>query len=76
MNCVEKWGGGGSGLSRGLLAGGSQHLQAFGGVSFHLFPVVQSRSCVPFFATPWTATHQTPCLSFSPGVGANSCPLN
>ena len=54
MICVEKWGGGGSGLSWGLLAGGSQHLhlQAFGGVTFHLCPVVQSRSCVPFFATP------------------------
>ena len=39
------------------------------------FVVVQSLSCVQLFAIPWTAA-RPPCLSPSPGVCSNSCPLN
>ena len=32
-------------------------------ISCHFVAVVQSLSSVPFFATPWTATHQAPLSS-------------
>ena len=38
--------------------------------------VVQSLCHVQLFATPWTAAHQPPCTSPSPGACSNSCPLN
>ena len=38
--------------------------------------VVLSLSYVQLFVTPWTAAHQAPCLSFSPRVYSNSCPLS
>ena len=38
---------------------------------------VQSLSCVWLFATPWKLQHaRLPCLSLSPGVCSNSCPLS
>ena len=37
---------------------------------------VQSLSCIRLFTTPWTAAHQAPCPSPTPGVYPNSCPLN
>ena len=38
--------------------------------------VVQSPSCVWFFVTPCTAARWPPCLSPSPGVCSDSCPLS
>ena len=38
--------------------------------------VVQLLCCVWFFATSWPATCRLSCPSLSPGVCANSCPLN
>ena len=38
--------------------------------------VVQSLSFVQLFATPWTAAHEVPCPSPSPGACSNSCPLS
>ena len=37
---------------------------------------VQLLSRVRLFATPWTAAHQLPCASPTPGVYSNSCPLS
>ena len=37
--------------------------------------VVQLLSCVQLFVAPWTAACQTSCLSPSPWVCWNSCPL-
>ena len=37
---------------------------------------VQLLSCIWLFATPWTAAHQLPCPSPTPGVYSNSCPLS
>ena len=41
-----------------------------------LFSSVQLLSSVRLFATPWTAGHQDPCPSPTPGVYSNSCPLS
>ena len=41
--------------------------------------VVQSLSCVPLFATPWTPGQKNarhPCSSLFPGVSSSSCPLS
>ena len=38
--------------------------------------VVQSLSCVPLFATPWTVAHQTSLSSLSPRVFSNLCPFS
>ena len=38
--------------------------------------MVQSLSCVWLFAIPWTQHARFPCLSSSPGVCSNSCPLS
>ena len=35
-----------------------------------------SDSCVQLFVTPWTTAHQASCLSPTPGVYSNSCPLS
>ena len=40
------------------------------------FSSVQSLSHVRLFVTPWTAAHQAPCPSPTPGVYPNSCPLS
>ena len=37
---------------------------------------VQSLSCVRLFATPWITAHQASCLSPTPRVYSNSCPLS
>ena len=42
----------------------------------HEFSAVQSLSHVQLFATPWTAAHEPPCPSLSPGVCSSSCPLS
>ena len=39
------------------------------------FRSVQLLSHVRLFVTPWTAAHQAPCPSPTPGVYSNSCPL-
>ena len=39
-------------------------------------PSVWSLSCVWLFATPWTAAHQPPCPSPTPGVHPNPYPLS
>ena len=41
-----------------------------------LFSSVQLLSHVRLFATPWSAEHQDPCPSPTPGVYSNSCPLS
>ena len=38
--------------------------------------VVQSLSFIQLFAIPWTAAHEAPCPSPSPGACSNSCPLS
>ena len=38
--------------------------------------VFQSLSPVWLYATPWTAAHQAPLSSLSPGVCSNLCPLS
>ena len=43
---------------------------------FLAFAVVESLSCVELFAVPWTAYARLLCLSPSPGVCSNLCPLN
>ena len=40
------------------------------------FVVVESLTCVWLFATPWTAAVRHACLSPSPRVCSNSCPLS
>ena len=43
----------------------------------HSRTVVQSLSCVRFFATSWTMWHESlHCPSLSPGVCSNSSPLS
>ena len=49
-------------------------------LQFHHFSTlfvvaVQSLGRVQLFTIPWTAAHQVPCSSLSPGVCSNSCPL-
>ena len=41
-----------------------------------LVVVVQLLTCVPLFATPWTAALQASCPSLSSWVRSNSCPLS
>ena len=45
-------------------------------VQFRQFSSIPSLSHVQLFATPWTAAHQAPCPSPTPGVHPNSCPLS
>ena len=40
------------------------------------FSLVQSLSCVRLFATPWPQHPRPPCLSPTPGVHPNPCPLS
>ena len=40
------------------------------------FSSVQSLSCVQLFVTPWTKHARPPCLSPTPGVHPNPCPLS
>jgi len=41
-----------------------------------MFSSVQLLSGVRLFATPWNAAARLPCLSPTPGVYSNSCPLS
>ena len=45
-------------------------------VYLYILPVVQLLSCVQLFLTSWTAAHQAPLSSISPGVSSNTCPLS
>ena len=38
--------------------------------------VIQLLSHLWLFVTPWTAAHQLPCPTLSPGICSNSCPLS
>ena len=50
------------------------YLFIFYTAGFYSLSSVQSLSHVWLFATPWTAAHQAPCPSTTPGVYPNSCP--
>ena len=43
-------------------------------IADRIFSSVQSLSRVQLFMTPWTAAHQLPCPSPTPGACSNSCP--
>ena len=43
---------------------------------YYLVAVVQSRSCVHLFVTPWTTGHQVPLSFITPRAFSNSCPLS